>query len=91
VGDTKSAERQKHMATLINTAMDAMTKDQQLEFFAKCVMEEPLCDVKAQRDAFEAHIADHAAEIHESDKSDIEEARRIYANAIAIKDGEARR
>lgn len=71
--------------------MDAMTKDQQREFVAKCLMESSLTDVKAQRDAFEAHIAEHAVEIEEGDKSDIEDMRKIYADTIAIKESEARR
>jgi hypothetical protein len=84
------AKRNRRADKIVDAAMDGMTKDQQREFAAKCIMQSSLADVRAQSEAFEAHIAEHAADIEESDKADIEGMRKIYADALAIKEHEAR-
>ena len=68
-----------------------MTKGQRRGLFAKCVTEASLADVRAQRDAFEAYVAEHAEEIDDGDRADLEDARKIYADAIASKRAEDRR
>jgi hypothetical protein len=75
----------------VDDYLSGLTKDQQRELLKKIVAESSLADVKSQRDQFEAHIAERAAEIDEGDKADIAEMRKIYEDAIAVKEREARR
>lgn len=87
----KAGRKAKRSTKAVSAAMDGMTKDQQRELAAKCVMASSLADVKAQRDAFEAHLVDHAAEIEDGDLADIEQMRKVYAEAITLKEVQARR
>jgi hypothetical protein len=89
--ETRAKKGKNRVDNIVDAAMDGMTKEQQREFAEKCVMDSPLASVMAQRDTFEAHIAEHAAEIEEGDKAEIEQMRKIYVDAIAIKRRESRR
>jgi hypothetical protein len=92
-GNTKSGagrkgNRSKKIGKLVDVVMDGMTKEEEREFFIKCVGESSLDDLKRSFAATEAYFAKHAAEIDDSDKALMEDVRRIYADAIAIKENE---
>ena len=50
------AGNQQDNEAVVNSLLDGMTKEQQREFFTKCVMESSLTEVKEKRDAFEQHV-----------------------------------
>jgi hypothetical protein len=74
----------------VDVALGDMTKDQRRDLFRTIVAGSSLDDVRSQRAHFEAQIAEHMFDIDEGDKADIEEMRRIYAEAIALKERQAR-
>lgn len=88
---TKAGAKRKRKTKAVAAAMDSMTKEEQREFARKCMVAAPLPDVRAQQTAFEAHLVEHAADIEEADHADIDQMRTIYAEAIAVKQAQARR
>lgn len=73
----------------VRSLMDGMNKDQQRELFKKCISKATLADAKAQRDAFDAYVVEHASEIDEDDQAELADMRKIYADAISEKEAQA--